>query len=268
MGRQLAGQLGVLSGAALSDPGTQHLGDEIGLRCGQARHQIAQGAGQFHQPVAVHDIPCNERGRIGEGSDVGAGEHPLLVIDFGEPQCPPQLSRLIKSDASSLGDLLSGIASVAGEQSPGDRLRGRGLVLRIDRPQPSQQRRQQSVTAQPGQFIEPRRTELDDSRHEIGRSSFLIDQLNCSPTLPAPGRRREPRGVDQTLLCRSTAVFSLLSVPRPAALARTIHRVAVEESGSPRLAAVSVKRRNRLARVGMTAHGTTLTPSLDSVRFV
>ena len=208
LGSQPVGQLRVLRIESGGQSRANHLGDEVGLSRRKAGHQIAQGAGQFHQCVGVHDIGGNEASRVGQGSDVGAGENSLIVIDFGKSQRPPQSPCLIHTDAGSFGDLPPGVASVACQQSPADHLRRGEVFLRsevgihrirehlgsvvlIGFAQPGQQCCQEKVAAQPGYLIDPGHPELDESRNEIGRTAHRIHHLKDPPNFPSlPHRNR------------------------------------------------------------------------------
>ncbi len=95
----------------------------------QAGQQVAQGSGQFHQPVGVHDVSGKQPRSILQGGDIGAGENPLLVADLGEPQCPPQPTRFLDAHARPLDDLQPAKASVPGQQTAGNHLGRLGLLI-------------------------------------------------------------------------------------------------------------------------------------------
>ncbi len=55
-----------------------------GLGSGQAGPLVTQQTGQFHHPVSVQQPFGDQCCRIGQGGDVGAGEHPLLVAGLSD----------------------------------------------------------------------------------------------------------------------------------------------------------------------------------------
>jgi len=87
------------------------------------------GRASSTKPSVSTMSPASSPRRIGQGGDVGADERPLLVADFGEPQCPPQPARFLDAHARLLGDLHPGEAPVPGQQPPSDHLCRRGLVI-------------------------------------------------------------------------------------------------------------------------------------------
>ncbi len=106
-----------------ADARAEDVGEETRLGRGEAGQQVAERASQLDQAVGVGHSRGEQPGGVGQGGDVGAGEHPLVVAGLREPHRTPQSPGMLQGNPGLFGDLQTGVAAGPGQQTPFNYLR-------------------------------------------------------------------------------------------------------------------------------------------------